>query len=174
MAGFQVTKYDPRFRRRDGTYGRDEWIGVGHVGKEVGGKVVELSEYLRSETGYVKAVRAFMQAAHVRRLRAVDLEDHPRFIDFLPPSLRDETRERRRAFLEARHLSGSGVDWAVRLALRNIIWCRLEGARGFYVHFGHDFYMFVGGETVKPTPPAMPPGIFAEEFESPVHREDDE
>jgi hypothetical protein len=66
---------------------------------------------------------------------------------------------------------GSDLDWVVRLALREALWCRLKGERGFYVHFGYDYYMYIGSEVLGADPPPMPPGMFAEVFDSPHHEE---
>ena len=71
-------------------------------------------------------------------------------------------------------MSGQDLDWTIRLALREAIWCRLEGVDGFYVHFGYDYYMYVGSERADEAPRDLPSGIFAEQMGSPYSRELDD
>jgi hypothetical protein len=42
---------------------------------------------------------------------------------------------------------------------------------GFFVHFGYDFYMYVGTGSVL-TPPIVSRLLFVEELASPYHREE--
>lgn len=72
--------------------------------------------------------------------------------------------------VEGLALRGSAVDDVVRLALREVVWCRLESPSGFFVHFGYDYYMYVGTpEAIEP--PTVSPRVFVEEFPSPYRRE---
>ena len=56
-----------------------------------------------------------------------------------------------------------------KLTLRNAIWCKLRYKKQFFVHFGHDYYMYIGAskdcteakEVVKET------GLFIGDFQSP-------
>ena len=56
-----------------------------------------------------------------------------------------------------------------KLTLRNAIWCKLGFKKQFFVHFGYDYYMYIGAskdctkakEVVKET------GLFIEDFKSP-------
>jgi hypothetical protein len=56
-----------------------------------------------------------------------------------------------------------------RLILRNNLWCRLNHPR-MYLHFGHDFYMFIGCEMecVKLRNNIQSSGLFIEDWISPI------
>ncbi|MCY1009969.1 hypothetical protein OV079_31290 [Nannocystis pusilla] len=57
-------------------------------------------------------------------------------------------------------LEKAAIREVARLALREVLWCRLEGPE-FHVHFGYDFYMYVGGVALTGEPPAVT-GLFVE------------
>jgi hypothetical protein len=90
----------------------------------------------------------------------------------LPAALVAETAEHSRRVLEGAEIRGQEMDWVVRLALREALWCRLEGACNFYVHFGYDYYMYVGSENVDAPPARLPLGIYAEPMDSPYQGEE--
>ncbi|WP_146118512.1 hypothetical protein [Blastopirellula marina] len=63
-------------------------------------------------------------------------------------------------------LDQEGVGKVARLALREVFWCKLLGEHGFYVHFGHDYYMYIGYE-FAPALPSRFEKLFVEDFPSP-------
>lgn len=62
----------------------------------------------------------------------------------------------------------------IRRVLREEFWCRLEADECF-VHFGWDYYMYVGVSEAcsKSRAFAAASGLFVEEFVSPYHPESD-
>jgi hypothetical protein len=167
---FRVTKYDPARRLPNGSYGVREWTGVGDVGRPIDGHALTVEGYLSTEDKYVEAVRVFVEAAGVEGLVVRDLERTGVDLSLLPARLREHSRLWEPYFEEGAVLDGDGLDALVRLALREVLWCRVEGPDGFFVHFGSDFYMYVGGASLAAAPPLVP-GIFAEPMRSPYHRE---
>lgn len=167
MVVYRVSKYDPDFRLPNGAYQRDEWTSVSDVGRVFDGRVVTCSEYLLAEASYVQAVQCFMNQSGQTTLRVAGLEVGDLCFDGLPCGLADETGMRVRAVVDGAQVSGSELDWIVRLALREALWCRLMGDDGFYVHFGYDYCLLIGCDLLNAAPPQLPPGIFAELFESP-------
>jgi hypothetical protein len=111
-----------------------------------------------------------MEALRITTLRVVDLEVNDSS-DALPASLVADTKLWTSTVSEGALVSAEQLDRVIRLALREAIWCRLEGASGFYVHFGYDYYMYIGSESSEPAPPLLPPGIHAEPFDSPYSEE---
>lgn len=169
MVAFRVTKYDPELRHADGSYLRDEWTSVSDVGRIVGGRALELAEYLSAEDSYVHAMRRCLDSAELKSLRIADLELKD-IHGGLPAALQSDSRVHQELVREGCEVSGEELDWVIRLALREVIWCRLEGAGGFYVHFGYDYYMYLGSEAGFAVP-SMPTGIYLEPFLSPYQRE---
>lgn len=161
MAGFRVTKYDPSLRDADGAYPSGEWTSASDIGK-----TVSEVEYHRVETSYVHAVWSFLHSAGIDRLRVCSLERRLASLQSLPADVETETSLRANVVSEGDTVSGDALEWLVRLALREVLWCRLEGEKGFYVHFGYDYCMYLGGDALTSAPP-LAPGIFAERLESP-------
>ncbi|HQP37684.1 MAG TPA: hypothetical protein PLI95_21015 [Polyangiaceae bacterium] len=172
VAGFRVTKYDPDRRLPNGTYSRDEWTSVSDIGRAYGGQVFNCADYLRVETSYVLAVQRFLDAAHVGALRVSDLQVNEIGVGRNPCELVGEVREHIASVVDGAEVRGKDLEWIIRLALREVLWCRLKGEQGFYVHFGYDYYMYVGSEALVAVPPQIPAGVFVEACESPYHGEE--
>lgn len=156
MFEYRVTKYDPAFRDRGGRYLREEWTSVGDIGRSFEGGVLTQEEYLRVEDVHLKTVLAFLREAGCDRLLAVGVENH----GGCPTAPADGDS-----------LAGPRLEDAIRRLLRAEFWCRLEGD-GCFLHFGHDFYLYVG----VPSPctqaclVASRLGLFVEEFSSPYRQ----
>jgi len=170
MTEFRVTRYDPALRRLDGSFGVETWTSVSDIGRSFENHVLTQEEYLAVEDAYVEAIHLFMDSCNVKTLTLKDLEvnDESEGIVSLPADHRHSNHE---SYVAGAQLSGKTLDGAARLTLREQIWCRLEAPGGFFVHFGYDFYMYIG------TPGTLgPPGVssllFVEEFGSPYHREE--
>jgi hypothetical protein len=60
----------------------------------------------------------------------------------------------------------------IRAVLRSEWWCQFE-APGAFLHFGYDYYMYVGVPVPCPQSIALScdRGLFVEPFVSPYHRE---
>ena len=56
-----------------------------------------------------------------------------------------------------------------KLTLRNAIWCKLGYKKQFFVHFGYDYYMYIGAseECAKAKEIVKETGLFIEDFKSP-------
>ena len=85
-------------------------------------------------------------------------------------------RSRIRRIKVRRRLPGSGeivpiseLREVVRRILREEFWCRLEGS-GSYMHFGWDYYMFIGAKQDCPGAKSLAEslGLFVEDSESPI------
>ena len=96
-------------------------------------------------------------------MRVTDLE---RRSPVPEPHLNDAVLDSCRTVEDQQVLSGAQIDDIIRACLREYAWCRLKGPGGAYLHFGYDFYMYVGVlKSAKMLD--LPRAIFLEEFESP-------
>ena len=64
-------------------------------------------------------------------------------------------------------VSDQDLDKVVRMTLREVIWCKMIGDNGVYLHFGYDYYMYIGSNIEAASLGAPPQGMFYEEMESP-------
>lgn len=160
---YRVTKYDPRSRDRDGHFVGDEWTSVTDIGRTIGGKILSRSEYMRTEDTYVQAVLTLLAASKVGSMRVTDLEMRTLGEDkLIDDGVLDVCRNiQNNNLVSAKHMEG-----IIRGCLRGYIWCRLSGSRGAYLHFGYDYYMYIGLPRAANSG-VLPVGIFLEDFRSP-------
>jgi len=150
---YRVTKYDPALRDPTGKYTRDEWTSISDIGRTYQGVVLTPANYRWVEDAYAGTVVAFMREAGVSSLAVVGLMHNP---DTSP------------SYVNGASLGLNEVGEAVRMMLREELWCQLEGADSF-VHVGYDYYMYVGMPAACPkaTTLAEKSGLFVEPFSSP-------
>jgi len=168
MTAFRITKYNPQNRNAAGHYlDKKEWTGVSEVGKLCGGRRLTVSEYLFTENAYVSAVNELLMLAKIDTLRVVESENYKNCFDYLPQELVASSREYKHLIQEGCLLHGQSIEVGVRSTLRGLLWCKLIGDHGFYVHFGYDYYMYVGFEGDDLANWEPPQGMYCEEFASP-------
>jgi hypothetical protein len=153
MHQYRITKFDPAFRDTAGAYLRDEWTSFGDVGRSFGGITLSHTEYLRVESAYIEATTAFLLEDNAPNLRVIGLEiraDTPN----APP--------------EGAWITAKAFASICRSVLRQEFWCKLE-AGGRFVHFGWDYYMYVGvvSRCESSIGKAKALGLFVEEIDSP-------
>ena len=91
------------------------------------------------ENDYVETICRFYQLGGSPRLQVVDLERNESNVQLLPQSLRLDS-EARLARMPVDVIGDAfELDGVIRLALREVLWCKLELLPGFYVHFGYDY-----------------------------------
>ena len=144
MHGFRVTKYDPARRDERGAFLDRDWTSHADIDGVFGEKTLQVADYLEVESAYVAAARAFFEAAGCPLLTVIDLESHeapPRTVslglaDILEPPVHEGDK-----------IGDGELDRICRLNLRELVWCKLEAeSKAFYLHFGYDFYMYVGAQ----------------------------
>ena len=157
---YRVTKYDPSKRDWDGAYRIAEWTEFADVGRRFAGRVLKKPEYLAIERKYTDTLVKFLAEAEVSHVELRNLETAGLKI----PTAKTWRRKR--------SLSLAEVSRFARLALRGQIWGRLTAPRRAYVHFGWDYYMYIG--LSRPTPNAIAAaraaGLFVELSRSPYAR----
>lgn len=149
MPSYRITKYDPQRRAPDGAYPLDEWTAFSDIGRTFAGETLTQTEYLRVEDLYLDAITCAMRCAGVDSVVVTNLENHGQH-----------------AVTAGTPLDPAGARDIARLALRSLLWCKLLGPHGFYVHFGYDYYMYIGG-SFEGDLEAEIRGMFVEELESP-------
>ena len=167
MNSWRITKYNPAFRDERGAYLRDEWTSVSDVGDSFGGVILDFGEYRRVEDAYISTALRFVAEADLDALTITCLETH-RAAEARAKDLGGTAFDPKRARTGMSLPLGALGD-VCRLVLREILWCKLEAAGGFYLHFGYDYYMYVGSpaRSENSIAYARQQGLFVEEMESP-------
>ncbi len=170
MYNWRVTKFNPAFRSTSGAYLLEDWTSFHDIGKSFQGTRLTLDQYLRVEDAYIAAILSFCVDANVGSLTAVDVEifdteECDNAPDEWPQNGPSNLRDGMVLYL-------SDLPTAIRLALREFMWCKLEYDSRFYVHFGYDYYMYVGSDL--PCPRAIDEtvrhGLFVETYPSPYNQ----
>lgn len=155
MHEYRVTKYNPALRGPTGAYSRNEWTSVKDIGRSFDDAILTLSVYQRVEDAYVSTALAFLTEAGLTSLNVEGLEN---------------TQGQPIACHEGDVLPVERIGDVIGRVLREEFWCRLQNTAGF-VHFGWDYYMYIGVPHPCPTAEALALnlGLFVEEFDSPYN-----
>lgn len=155
---YRVTKYDPRLRNPAGSYTGEDWTSISDVGQSFAGHTLTMPDYLKTETNYLAVMSAMLEEAKVTQLRLRGLEN-----------ARAGRQAKRDRWREGAVLSLREATEFARLALREELWGMLIAPRRAFVHFGYDYYMYVGLSRLTPSALdlAARVGIFVEPFWSP-------
>ncbi|MFC8450828.1 hypothetical protein [Kitasatospora sp. NPDC057223] len=152
MHQYRIVKYSPA--EREGT--EPAWTSISDIGSTFDSRMLSEQEYLETEAKYLAALAEFIRLAGVASLRVDGLEiydDSPWW----------------GALEEGEELSGDRAVELARSVLReDSVWCRLAHD-DFFVHFGYDYYMYVGisDPADSAVGNARRAGLYVDEFESP-------
>jgi hypothetical protein len=157
MYQHRVTKYDPKKRDRSGKYTANEWTSRDQIGQTFGGVMLTAADYQKVEDAYVTAAMAFFQESGGKSLAIIQLENHAGHKE---PGLHQH---------QGGSLDRTEIERVCRLNLREVIWCKLEDDAGRFIHFGYDYYMYVGVPTPCESAKSLAQslGLFVEIFASP-------
>jgi hypothetical protein len=164
---WRITKYDPTLRNMHGNYLGNDWTSFSDIGKFYAGKQVTYEDYLSWESAYAYSVLYFLSEAGLSSLCVVELEN--RFINRIETDrLRDVAFEPTKLKLDT-VVGSHELEDVTRLNLREVLWCKLERASHFYLHFGWDYYMYIGSTSPSCTAinQAQQKGLFVEAMASP-------
>ena len=144
MYQWRVTKYNPRFRNRKGYYQIEDWTSVSDIGKTFGGRRLEVEEYLATEECYVSTAMRFLQESGISSLEVKELETDVEVPKIVRKIGLDKILLQGSQLKEKQRLLETEIAHVCRLNLRNLLWCKLEQSNKFFIHFGYDYYMYVG------------------------------
>ena len=152
---YRITKYDPKNRNEDGHYHVNEWTAMSDIGKNFSGNVLTKEEYLSVENNYLFALEAFLAEGNVACLNISSLEGGEKY-----------------NFVQGQTLELRKILEIARLSLREELWCKLSLNRQAYIHFGYDYYMYIGvsRKCKKAIGSAENKGLFVEPYRSPYLR----
>ncbi|MBA9042339.1 hypothetical protein HNP21_005474 [Bacillus aryabhattai] len=158
LNSWRVTKYNPLHRNNEGSYLYDDWTSFHEVGDKV-----SLVNYLRVEEAYIQAIVAFMNDMNITTV----------YIHALELSSDRLTIQNEYDFTSdlwiGKSISIEEVKKLAKLTLREEAWCKLGIKNQFFVHFGYDYYMYIGANSTcygaRKSVESL--GLYVEKFESP-------
>ena len=174
MISWRITKYNPKYRNNNDEYQKDEWTSCHDIGKSYEGKEFTVNDYIAIESAYVNAVLSFMNSTNSTTLTVRYLEKHNDSIKIseAPLIYTEDMIKLFERLHEGCVLEISDIKHLCRLVLREQMWCKLENDNTMFIHFGYDYYMYIGcllkceGIIVDLFERT---GLFIEKFESPYY-----
>jgi hypothetical protein len=116
------------------------------VGEFSNGKIFTTSEYLNVESKYAEAINLIIEKIDISFLLIIEIEKWKRKLKIenfnsiynksfflIYKKLKNEYR-----------IEKNELDIVIKLILRGNIWGKLIFKDSFFVHFGYDYYMYVG------------------------------
>lgn len=166
MFSWRITKYNPQYRNALGRYTKKEWTSVSEVGVDFGGYLLTKEDYIHVEDSYVSAVIEFMNSLKITSLRIKCLEKRN---ELRGEDYTDEMSRLHKMLKENGVLNIDEIRNIVRMVLRETVWCKLENTDSMFVHFGYDYYMYIGSNKMckKTIDKIMKMGLFVEPYSSP-------
>ncbi|ONF63623.1 hypothetical protein [Amycolatopsis keratiniphila] len=162
---WRITKYDPALRSDSGRFTGNTWTSVWDIGKSFDGKLT-VEEYLRVESAYAKSAASFSVESSAFQVTIADFEvstsNQAELTALGLPEIPWQPPE------EGSIIPVNRIQDLVRIALREIAWFKIQ-THSFFIHFGHDFYMYIGSDTACDSSRdlARLHGLFVEDFRSP-------
>ncbi|AEB75053.1 hypothetical protein [Clostridium botulinum] len=146
---WRITKYNPIYRNKYGAFLKEEWTSIFHVGKIFDGKKVSLNEYLLIEELYIKAIIEFINFLKISSLKVCGLEKYQESIqtDKYPEIYTIQMIEIFKTIKNEDDISVNKIGDLVKLILREHLWCKLENENKMFIHFGYDYYMYIGSDS---------------------------
>lgn len=154
---YRVAKYDPNNRNEWGHYIKDEWTSFSDIGKAFADGVFTYDEYEKAESAYINTIFAFMECISIKALKLTAVWNGKRY------------KEAGFQFKNGTEYSGEKLRRVIQLTLRGKIGCHLVSEPSMFVHFGYDYYMYIGTNKLCPEAlaRAKESGLHPEKFESP-------
>ncbi|MBM7602689.1 hypothetical protein JOC75_000659 [Metabacillus crassostreae] len=153
MYSWRITKYNPLNRDEYGFYkDNNEWTSYTDFDTKI-----DKSEYLETEQKYIDSIFYFMEDLGIEAVYLSDFEGETDELEHILPISSNQ------------ELSLQGIKEIAMLTLREVVWCKLTLQGKFFVHFGYDYYMYIGA--YKDCPKAKmkieKSGLFIENYTSP-------
>lgn len=171
MISWRITKYNPKYRNEKDEYQKNEWTSCYDIGKVYDGKEFTVDDYMAVEDAYIYIALSFVNGVNITTLTVKDLEKHNDKLKLhaTPLIYTKEMIELFERLHEGTVLEIRDIEHLCRLVLREQLWCKLENDNIMFIHFGYDYYMYIGclskSEGVINLIKKI--GLFIEKFESP-------
>lgn len=129
---YRISKYNPIYRNAGGNYEREDWTSFSDIGKSFNGKIFDVNEYNKYEQAYIETALSFLKESKINKLLISDLENN--HLNSRYSNLQNNR------VLDSNEL----ISQVIKSVLREDFWCKLINQNNFFIHFGYDYYMYIG------------------------------
>lgn len=153
------------YRDSQDCYLKDDWTSYSDIGKKFEDGVLTFEQYVKIENTYIEALVSFMKCLNINMLSVAALEKNVQ-----PPCNDLFSLEFFNNLKNGDVLDRPLIKLVAAMILRDYLWCKFE-AQDMYVHFGWDYYMYIGSAKVCKTAiySIEQSGLFVEKYESPYN-----
>ena len=172
---WRITKYNPNFRDENGHYTLiEDWTCPSEIGKTINGNEFTLDDYFQVEAAYIDSAIKFIEESGIDLLRILQLECH--ILEEDRTSLLYEKEFEELVLKEDLVINKNEIRLICKMVLRNFLWCKLYRKDHFFIHFGWDYYMYIGSNVncVSAIEFAENNGLFVEQCTSPHYFSEEE
>lgn len=124
MFKYRISKYNPKFRNKEGVYTRNEWTAYSDIGEKFDDGILTETKYLKVEKFYIDFIYSFFKSQDISSVRIVGQEPEKIF---------------QKTTFEI------GDDWLftiIQKEIREQFWCKFK-AEDFELYMGDDFYLHI-------------------------------
>lgn len=143
MRTFQLSKFNPEFRTKDGKYLKNEWTSISDIGQIFDDGLLTSKEYLSVEANYILAIEFILRELNSENLKIVGLTDNDYYLEkekFIPYDDSDDNLYEN--LKEGNILSIEASLRLLKLMIREKAWCYLVNDK-ITIRVGYDFYLNV-------------------------------
>lgn len=150
---FRITKYNPQFRNESGAYQLDEWTEYSDLGRVFNGVKFSIEEYEKVESAYIQSVILILEELLIDSVKIESLEN----------------RNKIPTITNGQIVNLNDLPHTMKLVLRENCWFRLRHPRRAFIHFGYDYYMYIGVSRMpyKSLTAIAHLGLYVETYQSP-------
>lgn len=153
---YRITKYNPQFRNERGHFLAEDWTSISDIGRTFAQKLLTQSAYQQVEDAYISTIESFLNEARISAMTLAAIDDHGTNFPFK----------------KGTSIKLKDILSISRLTLREELWAKFTIPGKAYIHFGYDYYMYLGvpkrcNSSIKS---AHELGLFVESFRSPYLR----
>jgi hypothetical protein len=131
MFNYRITKYNPINRNSKGYYTLDEWTSFSDI--EDSKYNLTLESYLKAENAYLESIKIIAEFNKATNFVFKNVENTT---NFQVPK------------------ESENLDKILEIAtkcLREELWCKIISPYKLFIHFGYDYYMYIGSRKELPT-----------------------
>lgn len=173
---WRITKYNPDFRDENGHYTRvEDWTSPYDIGKTFNGQAFTFEQYLRVESAYINTILMFIKESKVKSLRVIWLENHKSKVQRKWQFLYEDEFQHIQ-LEEDMVINLEDIPTICKMILRELIYCQLLVKDQLFIHFGWDYYMYIGTnyQSTVAIDLAINNGLYVESFQSPYYLSQEE
>ncbi len=143
MYSYKITKYCLKNKIEKNCF--DEWTSISDIGKKYNGKKFLYEDYIKIEDSYIKVISMFINLNNITYVTIDELEKHTS-----NKEIYDEYDIQIEALINKvqnkMQINICDIDLLARAILREKMWAKLYAEEELYIHFGYDYYMYIGSK----------------------------